>query len=50
MNGYHLFLREQLDEVTGEDKKTIEVLCQEGGRKSKKILKGCMHSMIGQGR
>ena len=26
-SGCHLFLREQLDEMTGEDRKTIEVLC-----------------------
>ena len=28
-SGYHLFLRKQLEKMTGEDRKTIAVLCQE---------------------
>ena len=48
--GYHLFLREQLDKMTGEDRKIIRSLCQEGGKGSKKILKGCLHTMTEQRR
>ena len=49
-SGRHLFLREQLDEMTGEDKKSIEVLCKEGGRRSKKILQDYPTTMIRQDR
>ena len=46
----HLFLREQLDEMTGEDKKSIVILCKEGRRRSKKILQDYPTTMIGQDR
>ena len=36
MSRYHLFTREQLDKITGEDQKNSE----EGGRRLRKILQG----------
>ena len=46
--GYHLFLREQLDKMTGQDQQNcITVLCQEGGKRSKKTLQGYLHTVIG---
>ena len=46
----HLFLREQLDEMTGEDRKNYRSIFQEDGRRSKKILQDYPHTMIGQDR
>ena len=36
---YHLFLKEQFDDMTREDEKTIEALYQKGGMRSREILK-----------
>ena len=43
-NGYHFFLREQLDEMTGEDRENYRSIRR--WKEIKKILPGHLHKMM----
>ena len=49
-SGYHLFLREQFEKMTGKDWKNFLSIVSEDGKKLKKILQGYLHATIEPGR